>query len=64
MALGVTIPIRKEALVELITGRWTLSFWVLVTEIAGEFILVWMSCVPTTRQWTWDATYYTWRKKK
>jgi hypothetical protein len=56
MALGVTIPIRKEALVELTIGRWTLSFWVLVTEIADEFILVWMSCVPTTRQWTWDAT--------
>jgi hypothetical protein len=39
IASGETIPVVKEALVELTLGRRALSIWVFVTEITDELIL-------------------------
>jgi hypothetical protein len=39
MALGETIPVVKEALVELTLGRRALKIWVFVAGITKEFIL-------------------------
>jgi uncharacterized protein (DUF1684 family) len=38
-ASGETIPVLKEAVVELTLGRETLRIWVFVAEITDEFIL-------------------------
>jgi hypothetical protein len=38
-ASGETIPVLKEALVELSLGRRALRIWVFVTEVTDEFIL-------------------------
>jgi hypothetical protein len=40
MASGDTIPVLKEALVELTLGRDALRIWVFVAEITDEFILL------------------------
>jgi hypothetical protein len=39
MASGKTIPVVKEALVELNLGRRALRIWMFVAEITYEFIL-------------------------
>jgi hypothetical protein len=44
-----TIPVLKEALVNLTLRRQALSIWVFVTEVTDEFILGLDSCGPTTR---------------
>jgi hypothetical protein len=49
---GRTIPVVKEALVQLILGQQALKIWVFVIDITDEFILVLDILRPTTRQWT------------
>jgi hypothetical protein len=40
---GETIPVVKEARVELTIGRFTLRNWVFVADIKDDFIRVWIS---------------------
>jgi hypothetical protein len=54
---GRTIPVVREALVEVTLVQRNLKIWEFAADITDEFILG-----RTTRQWTWGAMCYDWAR--